>query len=76
MKIVIDIPDEKVKAYAVKYKTFTDDDELPSDFDESVEKAIGAGTIDLDLSAYGDQGKQIEMGLTVAAIAVTGLKSE
>ena len=75
MKIIIDIPDEKVKAYAMMYKTFTSDDELPSDFDESVEKAIGAGTVDLDLSVFGeDQAKQMEMALTMAAIVATGLK--
>ena len=76
MKIIIDIPNDRLQGYATMYKTFSDD--LPSDIDEVVEKACNTESVSFELMDMDGidkkEGKQIEFALAMMAIAQIGLK--
>ena len=78
MKIIIDIPKDRLQGYGMMYKTFTDADDLPSNIDEIVEKACNAESVNIDLmeGLDGNDGKQIEFGLAMLAIAKMGLEDD
>ena len=77
MKIIIDIPRERLQGYAMMYKTFADADELPSNIDDVLKKACNTESITIDLLndwLDGSDGKQIEFGLSMLAISKIGLE--
>ena len=78
MKIIIDIPRERLQGYAAIYKTFSQDP--PSDIDEVVEKACNTESVSFDLMDMDGidkkEGKQIEFALAMMAMGQIGLKGD
>ena len=76
MKIIIDIPSDRLQGYGMMYKTFSPDP--PSDIDEVVEKACNTESVSFDLMDMDGidkkEGKQIEFALAMMAMAQIGLK--
>lgn len=73
MKVTINIPTEKIKAYCELYKLTAKPEELPGDFDKAVELALGKEEYELDLTCI-EEGKQIEFGIAIFMAAQEGLK--
>ena len=72
MRVIIDIPKEKMQSYGMMYKTFASED-LPNDFDEVVEKTLELESVTIDVKAFGENARQIEFGLAIAAFGQIGI---
>jgi len=76
MKIVIDIPKERVQGYAMMYKTLTKKDDVPSNFDEIVERAMGTDEFYIDVFGLTDEATTLELGLVCMVLGKIGMEDD
>lgn len=76
MKIIIEIPNEKVKAYAELYKVLVDKSAILDNFDEAVENTLKEDELVLSPAIIGDEYEKMLLGFALVAIAQIGLKED